>query len=261
MSALKVVTPHGWCLFHPGFMVQHFANLSLSCLRGQLEGLITDLLGLYSHVSMTPPPTASMKDCLLASQGVPMRPWSWLKHKLMAVIYCMAHVCISCVLFMCACVSRTLAPTGSWPYNPPPYPPPSISQQCNGSCEGRRKRRGKAKMAVISFCWMCHLFSLGEKLVEGWRLLTYAQSIICQNVPSVQCLCACVWVGAPDCFVWPITSYCMCLHAHSCLCVHVCVCTLDSIAADGLSLIVAPLWNEGHSTLWVSSGPLIGVPL
>lgn len=134
VSSLKAVS-FSW-LFHPGFMVQHFANLSLSCPRGQPEGLITDLRGLYGHASTTPPPTVSMKDGLLASQGAPMRPWSWLKHRLMGVIYCMALVCVLRALFTCACLSRTLAPAGSWPHNPTPIPRP-----CNGSCGGMRRRK------------------------------------------------------------------------------------------------------------------------
>lgn len=42
-------------------LVQLSANVSLSCLQGQQEVLITDLSGLYGHVSTTLLPVAMMK--------------------------------------------------------------------------------------------------------------------------------------------------------------------------------------------------------
>lgn len=203
-------------------MVLHFANLSLSCLRGQLEGLITDLLGLYIHVSMTRPPTASMKDCLLESQGAPMRPWSWLKHKLMDVIYCLAHVCALCVLFMCACVSRTLAPTGSWPHNPPPHLSPSHSHVMDHVGEGERGRRRPRWLSVLSAGCVTSLALVRSWLkVEGcWHTLRAWYARMCR-VFSV-CVHVCVSLCAPDCLCGPLLhTVCVCTRICACACMYV----------------------------------------
>lgn len=123
------------------------SSLSPSCLRGQPEGLITDLPGLHSDISTISTAHRIDEGWPVSISGSTHASRKLIKTQLMGVIYCMALVCVLCVLFTCACVSRTLAPAGSWPHNP--HPP-------------SRGRGGRAKMAVISFCGMCHLFSLGE---------------------------------------------------------------------------------------------------
>lgn len=186
-------------------MVQHFASLSLLCLRGQLEGLITDLPGLYSHASTTTPPIPLMKGGLLTSQEAPMRPWSWLKHRLMAVIYCMAPSV--CVLFMCACISRTLTPVSFSPHNPP------SSSQCNGSCKRMRRRVGAGYVTSLALvntwlkvegCWQ----TLRPWWAECAVFLCMWVLVLIMNGLLVHTVCACTCFHACVCMGWHLKRHC-----------------------------------------------------
>lgn len=123
-------------------MMQRFANLSPSCQRGQPEGLITDLPGLYIHASTSPPPTAPVKDGLLASQGSSHASLKLIRMQLDGR-YLLHGACVRACRVFCL---RVHAPQGLRSQQAPglvtPLPPPlSIHQPCSGSCEGVRRRK------------------------------------------------------------------------------------------------------------------------
>lgn len=171
--------PSGYFIL--GLLPPHSTNL-FRCLKGQTGGLITDLPGLYIHGSTTSPPAVSMKDCLLAWEGAPMHPWSWLKHGVMGVIYCMNLVHVCCVLFMCVYISRTFAPTGFRSHSLLILP---FSGLGNGSRKGM-KRKCRAKMAVISFLLSEHVIPLAWvnswlKFEDCWHTLRSHYTYVCMR--------------------------------------------------------------------------------